>query len=152
MTRNELKDVALLLIAHFYLSQDMSRDLGLYIDEEATSQVERLAANLSLVVQEYAPHKQRVNNLVDALFNRLDVDKSNYTSTAIQLACEILRITLAPNERGNLKIAKPLEDFYNNNKGKITLLIDRSYDTKYEDEAVDAFNLAYKYVQEMRQL
>ena len=121
MTTNELKDAAIFVMAYSFLKMDSTEELGLFINKKASK--------------------------LNALDNKAYVRKENFGTTAPQLACDLLYLRFAPNERKGQRLAPILAEFYACNKDKIAYIANKSYDTKYRKEAEDSQRLAYFYIE-----
>ena len=147
MTTNELKDAAIFVMAYSYLKRDSSQELGLFINKKASKFIDELLAAMFPVVQYYYEYKKRIDIQTDALSNKAAVRKENFGTTAPQLACDLLYLRFAPNERKGQKLAPILAEFYACNREKIMYIANKSYDTKYRKEAGDSQRLAYFYIE-----
>ena len=134
MTTSELKDAAIFVMAYGYLKRDSSQELGLFINKKASKFIDELLAAMFPIVQY-------------ALSNKAAVRKENFGTTAPQLACDLLYLRFAPNERKGQRLAPILAEFYATNKEKIAYISNKSYDTKYRKEAEDSQRLAYFYIE-----
>lgn len=147
MTTNELKDAAIFVMAYSYLKRDSSQELGLFINKKASKFIDELLAAMFPIVQYYYEYKKRIDIQTDALSNKAAVRKENFGTTAPQLACDLLYLRFAPNERKGQRLAPILAEFYACNKEKIMYIANKSYDTKYRKEAEDSQRLAYFYIE-----
>ena len=147
MTTNELKDAAIFVMAYSFLKMDSTEELGLFINKKASKFINELLAAMFPIVQYYHEHKKRIDVQINALDNKAYVRKENFGTTAPQLACDLLYLRFAPNERKGQKLAPILAEFYATNKEKIAYISNKSYDTKYRKEAEDSQRLAYFYIE-----
>lgn len=146
MTTNELKDAAIFVMAYSYLKRDSSQELGLFINKKASKFIDELLAAMTPIARYYYEHKRRIDVQITALENKAYVRKENFGTTAPQLACDLLYLRFAPNERKGQRLAPILAEFYATNKEKIMYIANKSYDTKYRKEAEDSQRLAYFYI------
>lgn len=147
MTTNELKDAAIFVMAYSFLKMDSTEELGLFINKKASKFIDELLAAMFPIIQHYYEHKKRIDVQINALDNKAYVRKENFGTTAPQLACDLLYLRFAPNERKGQKLAPILAEFYAANKEKIAYIANKSYDTKYRKEAEDSQRLAYFYIE-----
>lgn len=147
MTTNELKDAAIFVMAYSYLKKDSSQELGLFINKKASKFIDELLAAMTPIARYYYEHKRRIDVQISALDNKAYVRKENFGTTAPQLACDLLYLRFAPNERKGQRLAPILAEFYAANKEKIAYISNKSYDTKYRKEAEDSQRLAYFYIE-----
>ncbi len=147
MTTNELKDAAIFVMAYSFLKMDSTEELGLFINKKASKFIDELLAAMFPIVQYYHEYKKRIDLQISALDNKAAVRKENFGTTAPQLACDLLYLRFAPNERKGQKLAPILAEFYALNKEKIAYISNKSYDTKYRKEAEDSQRLAYFYIE-----
>lgn len=147
MTTNELKDAAIFVMAYSYLKRDSSQELGLFINKKASKFIDELLAAMTPIARYYYEHKRRIDVQITALENKAYVRKENFGTTAPQLACDLLYLRFAPNERKGQRLAPILAEFYACNKDKIAYIANKSYDTKYRKEAEDSQRLAYFYIE-----
>ena len=147
MTTNELKDAAIFLMAYSFLKMDSSEDLGLFINKKASKFITDLLDVMTPIVKHYYEFQKRIDLQIAALDNKARVCKSDFSTTAPQLACDLLYLKFAPNNRKGQRLAPILAEFYACNKDKIAYILNKSYDTKYRKEAEDSQNLAYFYIE-----
>ena len=147
MTTNELKDAAIFVMAYSFLKMDSTEELGLFINKKASKFINELLAAMFPIVQYYHEFRKRIDTQISALDNKAAVRKENFGTTAPQLACDLLYLRFAPNERKGQKLAPILAEFYALNKDKIMYIANKSYDTKYRKEAEDSQRLAYFYIE-----
>lgn len=147
MTTNELKDAAIFIMAYSYLKRDSSQELGLFINKKASKFIDELLAAMTPIARYYYEHKKRIDVQITALENKAYVRKENFGTTAPQLACDLIYLRFAPNERKGQRLAPILAEFYATNKEKIMYISNKSYDTKYRKEAEDSQRLAYFYIE-----
>ena len=147
MTTNELKDAAIFVMAYSFLKMDSTEELGLFINKKASKFIDELLAAMTPIARYYYEHKERIDVQITALENKAAVRKENFGTTAPQLACDLLYLKFAPNERKGQKLAPILAEFYACNKDKIMYIANKSYDTKYQKEAEDSQRLAYFYIE-----
>ena len=147
MTTNELKDAAIFVMAYSFLKMDSTEELGLFINKKASKFIDELLAAMFPIVQYYHEYKKRIDLQISALDNKAAVRKENFGTTAPQLACDLLYLRFAPNERKGQRLAPILAKFYAANKEKIAYISNKSYDTKYCKEAEDSQRLAYFYIE-----
>nr|WP_315059111.1 hypothetical protein [uncultured Campylobacter sp.] len=147
MTTAELKDAAIFVMAYSFLKMDSTEELGLFINKKASKFIDELLRAMFPVIEHYYEHKKRIDVQIAALDNKAYVRKENFGTTAPQLACDLLYLRFAPNERKGQKLAPILAEFYALNKDKIAYIANKSYDTKYRKEAEDSQRLAYFYIE-----
>ena len=147
MTTAELKDAAIFVMAYSFLKMDSTEELGLFINKKASKFIDELLTAMFPIVQYYHEHKKRIDVQISALDNKARVRKDNFGTTAPQLACDLLYLRFAPNERNGQRLAPILAEFYALNKEKIMYIANKSYDTKYRKEAEDSQRLAYFYIE-----
>lgn len=147
MTTAELKDAAIFVMAYSFLKMDSTEELGLFINKKASKFIDDLIEAMTPIVGHYHAFKRRIDTQINALDNKACIAKQNFSTTAPQLACDLLYLRLAPHERKGQKLAPILADFYAENKEKIAYISNKSYDTKYSKEAEDSQNLAYFYIE-----
>ena len=147
MTTNELKDAAIFVMAYSFLKMDSTEELGLSINKKASKFIDELLAAMFPIVQYYHEYKKRIDLQISALDNKARVRNENFGTTAPQLACDLLYLRFAPNERKGQRLAPILAEFYAMNKEKIAYIANKSYDTKYRKEAEDSQKLAYFYIE-----
>lgn len=147
MTTNELKDAAIFVMAYSFLKMDSTEELGLFINKKASKFIDELLAAMTPIVQYYHEFRKRIDTQISALDNKAAVRKENFGTTAPQLACDLLYLRFAPNERKGRRLAPILAEFYALNKDKIMYIANKSYDTKYRKEAEDSQRLAYFYIE-----
>ncbi|MBF0898384.1 MAG: hypothetical protein HXK58_08915 [Campylobacter concisus] len=147
MTTNELKDAAIFVMAYSFLKMDSTQELGLFINKKASKFIDELLEIMSPIVQHYHAFKERIDIQISALDNKASICKSDFSTTAPQLACDLLYLRFAPNNRKGQRLAPILAEFYACNKDKIAYILNKSYDTKYRKEAEDSQNLAYFYIE-----
>ena len=131
MTTAELKDAAIFVMAYSFLKIDSTQELGLFINKKASRFIDEL-------IEAMTPN---------ALDNKASIAKQSFSTTAPQLACDLLYLRLAPNERKGQRLAPILAEFYAMNKDKIAYISNKSCDTKYRKEAEDSQMLAYFYIE-----
>ncbi|OUT17918.1 hypothetical protein [Campylobacter concisus] len=147
MTTNELKDAAIFVMAYSFLKMDSSEDLGLFINKKASKFITDLIDVMTPIVKHYYEFQKRIDLQIAALDNKARVCKNDFSTTAPQLACDLLYLKFAPNNRKGQRLAPILAEFYACNKDKIAYILNKSYDTKYSKEAEDSQNLAYFYIE-----
>lgn len=147
MTTNELKDAAIFLMAYSFLKMDSSEELGLFINKKASKFIDELIEAMTPIVEHYREFRKRIDTQINALDNKSRMRKDDFSTTAPQLACDLLYLRLAPNERKGQKLAPILANFYACNKEKIAYISNKSCDTKYRKEAEDSQTLAYFYIE-----
>ena len=147
MTTAELKDAAIFVMAYSFLKMDSTEELGLFINKKASKFIDELLKAMLPVIEHYYEHKKRIDVQIAALDNKAYVRKGNFGTTAPQLACDLLYLKFAPNERKGHKLAPIIAEFYACNKDKIAYISNKSYDTKYRKEAEDSQRLAYFYIE-----
>ena len=146
MTTAELKDAAIFVMAYSFLKMDSTEELGLFINKKASKFIDELLAAMTPIVEYYREFRKRIDTQINALDNKAAVRKENFGTTAPQLACDLLYLRFAPNERKGQRLAPILAEFYALNKDKIAYIANKSYDTKYRKEAEDSQRLAYFYI------
>ena len=147
MTTAELKDAAIFVMAYSFLKMDSTEELGRFINKKASKFIDELLRAMFPVIEHYYEHKKRIDVQIAALDNKAYVRKENFGTTAPQLACDLLYLKFAPNERKGQRLAPILAEFYACNKDKIAYISNKSYDTKYRKEAEDSQRLAYFYIE-----
>ena len=147
MTTAELKDAAISVMAYSSLKMDSSEELGLFINKKASKFITNLLKEMEPIVKHYYEFKKRIDTQIAALDNKARIVKINFSTTAPQLACDLLFLRFAPNERKGQRLAPILAEFYALNKEKIMYIANKSYDTKYRKEAEDSQRLAYFYIE-----
>jgi len=147
MTTSELKDAAIFVMAYSFLKMDSTEELGLFINKKASKFIDELLAAMMPIIEYYREFRKRIDTQISALDNKARMHKDDFSTTAPQLACDLLYLRFAPNERKGQKLAPILAEFYALNKEKITYIVDKSYDTKYRKEAEDSQRLAYFYIE-----
>ena len=147
MTTAELKDAAIFVMAYSFLKMDSTKELGLFINKKASKFIDELLAAMFPIVQYDHEYKKRIDLQISALDNKAHMRKDDFSTTAPQLACDLLYLRFAPNERKGQKLASILAEFYALNKEKIMYIANKSYDTKYRKEAEDSQRLAYFYIE-----
>ena len=147
MTTAELKDAAIFVMAYSFLKMDSTEELGLFINKKASKFIDELLRAMFPIIEHYYEHKKRIDVQIAALDNKAYVRKENFGTTAPQLACDLLYLKFAPNERKGRKLAPIIAEFYACNKDKIAYISNKSYDTKYRKEAEDSQRLAYFYIE-----
>lgn len=147
MTTAELKDAAIFLMAYSFLKMDSTQELGLFINKKASKFIDELIGAMTPIVEYYCEFRKRIDAQINALDNKSRMRKDDFSTTAPQLACDLLYLRLAPNERKGQRLAPILAEFYAVNKDKIAYISNKSYDTKYRKEAEDSQTLAYFYIE-----
>lgn len=147
MTTAELKDAAIFVMAYSFLKMDSTQDLGLFINKKASKFITDLLDVMTPIVKHYYEFQKRIDLQIAALDNKARVCKNDFSTTAPQLACDLLYLKFAPNNRKGQRLAPILAEFYACNKDKIAYILNKSYDTKYSKEAEDSQNLAYFYIE-----
>ena len=147
MTTAEIKDAAIFVMAYSFLKMDSTQELGLFINKKASKFIDELIDAMTPIVEYYREFRKRIETQINALDNKASVAKQNFSTTAPQLACDLLYLRLAPNERKGQRLAPILADFYARNKEKIAYISNKSCDTKYRKEAEDSQTLAYFYIE-----
>ena len=147
MTTNELKDAAIFVMAYSFLKMDSSEELGLFINKKASKFITDLIDAMTPIVKHYYEFQKRIDLQIAALDNKARVCKNDFSTTAPQLACDLIYLKFAPNNRKGQRLAPILAEFYACNKDKIAYILNKSYDTKYSKEAEDSQNLAYFYIE-----
>lgn len=138
MTTAEIKDAAIFLMTYSFLKMDSTEKLGLFINKKASKFIDELIEAMTPIVGHYHTFKRRIETQINALDNKASIAKQNFSTTAPQLACDLLYLRLAPHERKGQKLAPILADFYAANKEKIAYISNKSCDTKYRKEAEDS--------------
>lgn len=147
MTTAELKDAAIFVMAYSFLKMDSTEKLGLFINKKASKFIDELLATMTPIVEYYREFRKRIDTQINALDNKACIRKDDFSTTAPQLACDLLYLRLAPHERKGQRLAPILADFYACNKEKIAYISNKSCDTKYRKEAEDSQALAYFYIE-----
>ena len=147
MTTAELKDAAIFVMAYSFLKMDSSEELGLFINKKASKFITDLIDAMTPIVKHYYEFQKRIDLQIAALDNKSRVCKNDFSTTAPQLACDLIYLKFAPNNRKGQRLAPILAEFYACNKDKIAYILNKSYDTKYSKEAEDSQNLAYFYIE-----
>ena len=147
MTTAELKDAAIFVMAYSFLQMDSTEKLGLFINKKASRFITELIGAMTPIVGHYHAFKSRIETQINALDNKACIAKQNFSTTAPQLACDLIYLKFAPNNRKGQRLAPILAEFYACNKDKIVYILNKSYDTKYRKEAEDSQTLAYFYIE-----
>lgn len=147
MTTAELKDAAIFVMAYSFLQMDSTEKLGLFINKKASRFITELIGAMTPIVEYYREFRKRIDTQISALDNKARMRKDDFSTTAPQLACDLLYLRLAPHERKGQRLAPILADFYAENKDKIAYISNKSCDTKYQKEAEDSQTLAYFYIE-----
>ena len=147
MTTAELKDAAIFVMAYSFLKMDSSEELGLFINKKASKFITDLIDAMTPIVKHYYEFQKRIDLQIAALDNKARVCKNDFSTTAPQLACDLIYLKFAPNNRKGQRLAPIIAEFYACNKDKIAYILNKSYDTKYSKEAEDSQNLAYFYIE-----
>lgn len=147
MTTAELKDAAIFVMAYSFLKMDSTEELGLFINKKASKFIDELIEAMTPIVEHYREFRKRIDTQINALDNKSRMRKDDFSTTAPQLACDLLYLRFAPNERKGQRLAPILAEFFALNKEKIAYIVDKSYDTKYRKEAEDSQRLAYFYIE-----
>ncbi|WP_346746001.1 hypothetical protein [uncultured Campylobacter sp.] len=147
MTTAELKDAAIFVMAYSFLKMDSTEELGLFINKKASKFIDELIEAMTPIVGHYHAFKSRIETQINALDNKASIAKQNFSTTAPQLACDLIYLKFAPNNRKGQRLAPILAEFYACNKDKIAYILNKSYDTKYRKEAEDSQTLAYFYIE-----
>ena len=147
MTTAELKDAAIFVMAYSFLKMDSSEELGLFINKKASKFITDLIDVMTPIVKHYYEFQKRIDLQIAALDNKSRVCKNDFSTTAPQLACDLIYLKFAPNNRKGQRLAPILAEFYACNKDTIAYILNKSYDTKYSKEAEDSQNLAYFYIE-----
>lgn len=147
MTTAELKDAAIFIMAYSFLKMDSTEELGLFINKKASKFIDELIEAMTPIVEHYLEFRKRIDTQINALDNKSRMRKNDFSTTAPQLACDLLYLRLAPHERKGQRLAPILAGFYAANKDKIAYISNKSYDTKYRKEAEDSQTLAYFYIE-----
>lgn len=147
MTTAELKDAAIFVMAYSFLKMDSSEELGLFINKKASRFITELIDAMTPIVKHYYEFQKRIDLQIAALDNKARVCKNDFSTTAPQLACDLIYLKFAPNNRKGQRLAPIIAEFYACNKDKIAYILNKSYDTKYSKEAEDSQNLAYFYIE-----
>ncbi|WP_459895768.1 hypothetical protein [Campylobacter concisus] len=147
MTTAELKDAAIFVMAYSFLKIDSSEELGLFINKKASRFITELIDAMTPIVKHYYEFQKRIDLQIAALDNKARVCKNDFSTTAPQLACDLIYLKFAPNNRKGQRLAPIIAEFYACNKDKIAYILNKSYDTKYSKEAEDSQNLAYFYIE-----
>lgn len=147
MTTAELKDAAIFIMAYSFLQMDSTEKLGLFINKKASRFITELINAMTPIVGHYHAFKARIETQINALDNKASIAKQNFSTTAPQLACDLIYLKFAPNNRKGQRLAPILAEFYACNKDKIAYILNKSYDTKYRKEAEDSQTLAYFYIE-----
>ena len=147
MTTAELKDAAIFVMAYSFLKMDSSEELGLFINKKASKFITDLIDVMTPIVKHYYEFQKRIDLQIAALDTKASVCKSDFSTTAPQLACDLIYLKFETNNRKGQRLAPILAEFYACNKDKIAYILNKSYDTKYSKEAEDSQNLAYFYIE-----
>jgi len=105
MTTAELKDAAIFVMAYSFLKMDSTEELGLFINKKASKFIDELLATMLPIVQYYHEYKKRIDLQISALDNKSRMRKDDFSTTAPQLACDLLYLRFAPNERKGQRLA-----------------------------------------------
>ena len=130
MTTAELKDAAIFVMAYSFLKMDSSEELGLFINKKASKFITDLIDVMTPIVKHYYEFQKRIDLQIAALDNKSRVCKNDFSTTAPQLACDLIYLKFAPNNRKGQRLAPILAEFYACNKDKIAYILNKSYDTK----------------------
>lgn len=144
----EKRDAVVIAIAYSMLVVD-SKEEGDYIDEETSITLNEIRNDLLEVLKHYAACRKYIDAKLNSIETRFKANKCFFSITAPQFACELLYLRFSPNERGGVKLSKIISDFFDKNKEKISSVCDKAFDGKYNDQAEDSMNLAYKYLSEL---
>ena len=147
MTTAEIKDAAIFVMAYSFLKMDSTEELGLFINKKASKFIDELIETMTPIVEYYREFRKRIDTQISALDNKARMCKDDFSTTAPQLACDLLYLRLAPHERKGQRLAPILAEFYACNKDKIAYISNKSCDTKYRKEAEDSQTLAYFYIE-----
>ena len=164
VTRNELKDVALLGLSFAMLNY--ADDGKIWINDELTRRINALKQKIKDVLGCYYKNdSQRIARLIDTLDIRTKNILVRFSITAEQVGLNLLSLNLPYNERLCKRIAQDktiiresrplapiLEKFWADNKDEIWNLLEQANSNGYEQYAVDSENLAYIYIEQMRGL
>nr|DAW80191.1 MAG TPA: hypothetical protein [Caudoviricetes sp.] len=134
-------------MAYSFLKMDSSEELGLFINKKASKFIDELIEIMTPIVKHYYEFQKRIDLQIAALDNKARVCKNDFSTTAPQLACDLIYLKFAPNNRKGQRLAPILAEFYACNKDKIAYILNKSYDTKYSKEAEDSQSLAYFYIE-----
>ena len=164
VTRNELKDVALLGLSFAMLNY---ADGGkIWINDELTRRINALKQKIKDVLGCYYKNdSQRIARLINTLDIRTKNILARFSITAEQVGLNLLSLNLPHNERARKRLTKDnvvvrelrplapiLEKFWADNKDEIWNLLEQANSNGYEQYAVDSENLAYIYIEQMRGL
>ena len=163
-TRNELKDVALLGLSYAMLNY--ADDGKIWINDELTRRINALKQKIKDVLGCYYKNdSQRIARLINTLDIRTKNILVRFSITAEQVGLNLLSLNLPHNERARKRLTKDnvvvrelrplapiLEKFWVDNKDEIWYLLEHANSNGYEKYAVDSENLAYIYIEQMRDL
>lgn len=147
MTTAELKDAAIFFMAYTFLKMDSSKEPEFFINKKTSKFIGQLLDVMLPIMDYYYEFKERIYLQIAALDNKTSVCKSDFDTTTPQLACDLLYLRFAPNNRKGQRLAPILAEFYACNKDKIAYILNKSFDTKYRKEAEDSQNFAYFYIE-----
>lgn len=90
MTTAELKDAAIFVMAYSFLKMDSTEKLGLFINKKASKFINELIEAMTPIVGHYHAFKRRIETQINALDNKASTARQNFSTTAPQLACDLL--------------------------------------------------------------
>ena len=163
-TRNELKDVALLGLSYSMLNY--ADESATWINDELTKRINAIKGKVKDVLgYYYKSESQRIARLIDTLDTRTKNISARFSITAEQVGLNLISLNLPHNERARKRLTKDnvvvrelrplapiLEKFWVDNKDEIWYLLEHANSNGYEKYAVDSENLAYIYIEQMRDL
>lgn len=112
MTTAELKDAAIFVMAYSFLQMDSTEKLGLFINKKASKFIDELIEAMTPIVGHYHAFKRRIETQINALDNKASIAKKNFSTTAPQLACDLLYLRLAAKYRKEAEDSQTLAYFY----------------------------------------
>ena len=97
MTTAELKDATIFVMAYSFLQMDSTQELGLFINKKASKFIDELIEAMTPIVGHYHTFKRRIETQINALDNKASIAKQNFSTTAPQLACDLLYLRRMTN-------------------------------------------------------
>lgn len=97
MTTAELKDAAIFVMAYSFLKMDSTEKLGLFINKKASKFINELIEAMTPIVGHYHAFKRRIETQINALDNKASIARQNFSTTAPQLACDLLYLRRMTN-------------------------------------------------------
>lgn len=147
ISREQLKDVAIVALAHNLISED-NEDKEDFINPELTRKLKTVECNLKALLESYRDDLKRVSVLLNGLTNSMLTKKElNFTITRAQLGLNLLIQTFPANERKGYRkmLAPDLEAFWKDNESDVKEILYAANDGKYEDIAPDVDRVTWLY-------